>query len=73
LDPQARTEGEDELEALRRRLDHLPEKWCRAYFESQVMQRTHPQIAEQLRASERSIRNWIKAVAKAVGQRNEHD
>ena len=69
-DPEARAQGQDELDALQRRLAHLPEKEVRAFFLSQVLQRTHPQIAEQLGASERSVRSWIANVAKAVGQRN---
>jgi RNA polymerase sigma factor (sigma-70 family) len=71
LEPEARALAREELEALQRRLAHLPPKASEAFLLSRVLQRTQPQIAQQLGVSDRTVREWIGKVAKALGERKD--
>jgi len=71
LEPEARALGRGELEALQRRLAHLPKKAVDAYLLWRVLKRTQPQIAQQLGVSDRTVRVWIDKVAKARGERKD--
>lgn len=66
---EARALAREELDALQRRLAHLPKKAVEAFLLSRVLQRTQPQIAQQLGVSDRTVREWIGKVAKALGER----
>jgi RNA polymerase sigma factor (sigma-70 family) len=69
FEPEARALAREELEALQRRLAHLPPKASEAFLLSRVLQRTQPQIAQQLGVSDRTVREWIGKVAKALSER----
>lgn len=71
LEPEARALGRDELDAIEHRLAHLPEQAREAFFQSKVLKRTQPQIAQLLGVSDRTVRDWIGKVAKALGKRND--
>lgn len=71
FEPQARALAREELEALQRRLAHLPKKAVEAFLLARVLQRTQPQIAQQLGVSDRTVREWIGKVAKALGERKD--
>jgi RNA polymerase sigma factor (sigma-70 family) len=61
----------EELEAVQSRLAHLPQKAREAFLLSRVLQRTQIQIAQQLGVSDRTVREWIGKVAKALGERKD--
>ena len=71
FEPEARALAREELEALQRCLAHLPPKASEAFLLSRVLQRTQPQIAQQLGVSDRTVREWIGKVAKALGERKD--
>lgn len=71
FEPEARALAREELEGLQRRLAHLPQKACEAFLLSRVLRRTQPQIAQQLGVSDRTVREWIGRVAKALGERKD--
>lgn len=70
-DPETRAEGQEELDALRQQLAHLPEKACEAFFMSRVLGRTQPEIAKHFNVTDRTIREWIGSVAEVVDQRKD--
>lgn len=71
LEPEARAMGRDEMDAIQRRLGHLPAPAREAFFLSKVLQRTQTQIAQQLGVSDRTVRVWIDKVAEALGKRKD--
>lgn len=71
FEPEARALAREELEALQRRLAHLPQKAREAFLLSRVLQRTQPLIAQQLGVSDRTVREWIGKVARALGERKD--
>lgn len=71
FEPQVRALAREELDALQRRLSHLPKKAVEAFMLSRVLQRTQPQIAQQLGISDRTVREWIGKVAKALPERKD--
>lgn len=71
FEPEARALASEELEAIRRHLAHLPPKAGEAFLLSRVLQRTQSQIAQQLGVSDRTVREWIGKVAKALGGRKD--
>ncbi|MFY2763529.1 sigma-70 family RNA polymerase sigma factor [Arenimonas sp. MALMAid1274] len=71
FEPEARALAREELEALQRRLSDLPKKAVEAYLLWRVLQRTQPKIAQQLGVSDRTVREWVGKVAKALGERKD--
>lgn len=71
FEPEARALASQELEAVRRHLANLPPKAGEAFLLSRVLQRTQSQIAQQLDVSDRTVREWIKKVAEALGERKD--
>lgn len=69
LEPEARALGREELESLQLRLADLPTKAVEAFMLWRVLKRTQPQIARQLGVSDRTVREWVGKVAKALGER----
>lgn len=71
FEPEARALAREELEAFQRRLADLPQKAGEAFLLSRVLQLTQPQIAQQLGVSDRTVREWVGKVAKAIGERKD--
>jgi len=71
FEPEARALAHEELVALQRRLSDLPKKAIEAFLLWRVLQRTQPQTAQQLGVSDRTVREWIGKVAKALGERKD--
>lgn len=69
FEPEARALAREELETLQLRLSHLPAKAVEAFLLWRVLRRTQPQIAQQLGVSDRTVREWVGKVAKALGER----
>lgn len=69
-DPETRAEWQDELDAFKQRVAHLPEKAYKAFLMSRVLRRTQPQIAKHFGVTDRTVREWIGSVAEVLHQRN---
>lgn len=69
LDPEARAEAQDELDALEKRVGHLPEKAYKAFLMSRVLRLTQAQISEHFGVTDRTVREWIKSVAEVLDHR----
>lgn len=69
-DPAERAAGQEELEDVRRRLLDVPENACEAHIQSHVLKMTHAEIAAHFDVDERTIRNWLPLVSKALGKRD---
>lgn len=70
-DPGTRAEEQDELDALKQRVAHLPDKAYKAFLMSRVLQRTQPQIAKHFGVTDRTVRDWIGSVAEVLDQRKD--
>lgn len=70
FDPQARADGQQELAAVKKRVDHLPEKAFEAFVMFKLG-RTQDQIATHFGVTSRTVREWIGKIAEALKERNE--
>jgi len=69
-DPAERSAGQEELEDVRRRLADVPDEACEAFIQSRVLKMTQLEIAAHFDVDERTVRNWLTLVSKALGKRD---
>jgi len=68
-DPAERAAGQEELAQVEQRLAGLPEDACEAYMQARALGRTQAEIAEHFGVSDRTVRNWLDRVTKALDER----
>ncbi|KGQ17903.1 Sigma70 r4 2 domain containing protein [Lysobacter dokdonensis DS-58] len=68
-DPAERAAGQEELAQVEQRLAGLPDDACEAFLQARVLGRTQAEIAEHFGVSDRTVRNWLDRVTKALDER----